>query len=134
LKRADARRYAITAIVATSGVLHFAQPRFYRAIVPRVLGHPREIVAVSGAAELACAAMMTIPRTRRLGGWLTALLLVAVFPANVQAALDGGMDLLAPPLNSPAFAWGRLPLQLPMILLALGVARGAHGDSETKAS
>ncbi|MDP9326291.1 MAG: DoxX family protein [Candidatus Dormibacteraeota bacterium] len=131
MKRADAGRYAITAIVASSGVMHFLRPRFYRAIVPRVLGHKDEIVAVSGAAELACAAMMTIPRTRRLGGWLTALLLVAVFPANVQAALDG-MKLLDPPLNSPAVAWARLPLQLPMILLALGVARGARGNSETE--
>ncbi|HEV3234009.1 MAG TPA: hypothetical protein VG329_05635 [Candidatus Dormibacteraeota bacterium] len=132
MKRADAGRYAITTIMATSGVLHFAQPRFYKAIVPRFLGHEDEIVAVSGAAELACAAMMTVPSTRRLGGWLTTLLLVAVFPANVQAALDGGMKLLDPPLNSPAVAWARLPLQLPMILLALGVARGERRDGDTE--
>jgi uncharacterized membrane protein len=124
VRRAEVGRYAITALMATSGVMHFAQPRFYKAIVPHALGHEGEIVAISGAAELACAAAMTIPQTRRLGGWLTALLLVAVFPANVQAALDGGMQLLDPPLNSPLLAWARLPLQVPMILMAVGVARG----------
>ena len=123
-------RYAITALMATSGVMHFVQPRFYKAIVPHALGHEGEIVAISGAAELACAAMMTVPATRRLGGWLTALLLVAVFPANVQAALDGGMQLLDPPLNSPVLAWARLPLQIPMILMAVGVARRAGPPHE----
>jgi uncharacterized membrane protein len=123
VRRLDPGRYLITALVGASGVLHFVRPRFYTSIVPRAIGHEKELVAISGAAELACAALMTIPRTRRLGGWLTAALLVAVFPANVQAAVDGGMRRLPPPLNTPAAAWARLPLQLPMILMALGVAR-----------
>jgi hypothetical protein len=42
------------------------------------------------------------------------------------------MKLLDPPLNSPAVAWARLPLQLPMILLALGVARGERRDGDTE--
>ena len=128
MRRSDLRRYAITALMATSGVMHFVQPRFYKAIVPHALGHEDEVVLISGAAELVCAAAMTFPPTRRLGGWMTALLLLAVFPANVQAALDGGMHLLNPPLNSPAVAWARLPLQLPMILMALEVARRPGAD------
>ncbi len=131
MRRADLNRYAITALIATSGVLHFVRPRFYKAIVPHALGHEVEVFYISGAAELVCAAAMTIPPTRRLGGWLTALLLVAVFPANVQSALDGGMHLLDPPLDSPALAWARLPLQLPMILMALGVARHKRVDRPT---
>jgi uncharacterized membrane protein len=122
--RADFSRYTITAIVGFSGVLHFAAPAGYRQLVPRTLGHEKEIVAVSGVAELACAAAMTYPKTRRLGGWLTAALLVAVFPANIKAAFEGGMSMLPPPWNSPLVAWARLPFQLPMIMAAVGVGLG----------
>lgn len=111
------------ALMATSGVLHFVAPGGYRRIVPRVLGHDRELVAASGAAELLCAAMMLLPRTRVAGGWLTALVLIAVFPANVQMALDGGVPGAGFPLGSPLVAWLRLPVQLPLILAARRVAR-----------
>jgi uncharacterized membrane protein len=103
-------------------------PRFYRPIVPRALGHEQEIVLVSGAAEIACAAMMVLPRTRRLGGWLTAALLLAVWPANFQQAFDGLSYSPTGPLASPALPWLRLPLQIPMILMAIGVAR--HDDRD----
>lgn len=46
-------------------------------------------------------------------------MLIGVFPANIQAALDGGMKDLDPPMNSAAVAWARLPLQIPMIWAAL---------------
>ena len=82
-------RYFLVGIVGGSGVLHFVIPRFYRPTVPRALGHAQEIVLVSGAAEIACAAMLVVPRTRRAGGLLTAALLVAVWPANLQQAIDG---------------------------------------------
>jgi uncharacterized membrane protein len=113
---------AMIVLLGGSGVLHFAIPEGYRRIVPHALGHEREIVALSGAAEIGCAAMMLAPRTRRSGGWLTAALLVAIFPANVQMALDGGMAGAGFPLRSAAAAWARLPLQLPLVWAALRVA------------
>ncbi len=72
-----------------------------------------------------CAALLALPRTRRFGAWATAALFVAVFPANVQMALDSGhADASAShPLNNAALAWLRLPLQLPLILWALSVRR-----------
>jgi uncharacterized membrane protein len=103
-------------------------PQFYRPTVPHVLGHEQEIVLASGAAELACAAMLVVPRTRRLGGWLTAALLLAVWPANFQQAIDGVPYGRTGPLSSPALLWWRLPLQIPMILMAIGVARHGAGD------
>jgi uncharacterized membrane protein len=106
-----------------SGVLHLKSPRFYRRIVPRALGHQSEIVFVSGLAELACALAMLAPPTRRLGGWATAALLVAVFPANVQMALDGSIPGAGFPMGSPTASWLRLPLQIPLVLMALEVAR-----------
>ena len=52
-------------------------------------------------------------RTRRLGGLLAAATFVGVFPANVKAALDGGMAHLDPPMNSRSSPWLRLPLPGP---------------------
>lgn len=116
-------RYLLMGIMGLSGVLHLLVPRPYRSIVPGAVPYKDEVVLISGLAEIGCAALLAVPRTRRVGGWLTAALLVAVFPANVSAALAGGYRGLQPPLNSPAAAWLRLPLQLPLLLMALGIAR-----------
>lgn len=112
----------LAALLTVGGTAHFARPIFFDAIVPRVLpGPPRLWTQVSGAAELAVAAAITVPRTRRLGGLAAAGLFVAVFPANVQMAMDWSD-------RSPrerAIAYGRLPLQLPLIRWALRVRRDA---------
>ncbi len=62
---------------------------------------------------------------RRAGRWLTAALFVAVFPANVQMALDAGTEHQAVP-HMPTgrfrlIAFARLPLQL--VAWAVRVAR-----------
>ncbi len=77
-----------------------------------------DAIAASGAAEIVGGALLAHPRTRRLGGWVCAALLVVVFPANVQMALDGGLAGSRSVLGSPAAAWVRLPLQVPLVLWA----------------
>lgn len=105
-----------------AGATHFAAPRFYDAIVPhRLPGSPRTWTLVSGVAELACALALARPRTRRLGAAAAALLFVAVFPANVQMAIDWR----GRPLPDRLVAYGRLPLQVQLVIWALRV-RAAH--------
>lgn len=116
-------RLALVAVMVTAGVLHFVIPDTYARIVPRSLGDPRTIVYVSGVAEAAAGVLLAVPRTRRLGGWCTAAVLVAVFPANVQMAFDAGVEGATGALASPLVAWLRLPLQLPLIAWALTHAR-----------
>lgn len=117
----------IAGLMAASGTLHLVTPGFYRRIVPRVIGHPAEVVALSGVCELACAALLLMPSTRRVGAWATAALLVAVFPANLQMALDGGLDGAPFPAGNAVAAWLRLPLQLPLVLWALRLRDDAGG-------
>lgn len=124
--RANATALGLAALLATAGTTHFISPGFYEPIVPRPLGSARAWVFGSGVVELAAAALVAVPRTRRFGGLLAAATFVGVFPANVKAALDGGMTHLDPPMNSPAAAWLRLPLQAPLVLWALRVARRAR--------
>ena len=113
----------LVGIFAVSGVLHFVAPKAYEAMVPKPLPRKRELVQVSGVAEFVCAGMMLHPRTKRVGGLASAGLLAAVFPANVQMTLDTARDSRKPWW----FTLGtvlRLPLQLPMIRVALKAARG----------
>ena len=56
-------------------------------------------------------------RTRRLGGWATAALFVAVFPGNVT------MVVTARTPRARAVTLARLPLQVPLVLWAVRVAR-----------
>ncbi|WCO65914.1 DoxX-like family protein [Iamia majanohamensis] len=105
------------------GVLHFVSPGVFERIVPRVLGHAKELVYLSGVVEIASGVLIAVPRTRRTGALLAAATMVAVYPANWQMALDAGW----PPRGAEGWgAWIRLPFQVPMVWLALRVARRAQ--------
>ncbi|HET6296951.1 MAG TPA: DoxX family protein [Kribbella sp.] len=110
----------LAALFAVSGVLHFAKPEPYERIVPHQLPAKKKLVYASGAAELACAAGLLHPRSRRLAGLTSAALLVAIFPANVQMALD--LNRKGSP-RAKTIAFARLPLQLPLIRTALKASR-----------
>ncbi|NEW25337.1 DoxX family protein [Nocardia cyriacigeorgica] len=107
------------------GVLHFVVPKPFDSIVPPTLpGRARGYTYASGVAEIGVATALAVPRTRRLGGRLAAALFVAVFPANIQFAVDS--------MSSSKASWPiklisvlRLPLQIPMITTALSVSRRA---------
>jgi uncharacterized membrane protein len=105
----------VAAILGTAGVAHFAVPKAFDSVVPSWMpGDPRITTYVSGVTELASAALVMFPKTRRVGGMAALATFIAVYPANIWAALDGGMKDAPAPLNSAAAAWVRLPLQFPM--------------------
>jgi len=109
---------ALSVFVGLAGVMHFVKPGFFDAIVPEALpGAPRAWTYGSGVAELAVAGAIARPTSRRLGGLAAAALFVAVFPANVQAAID------ARTTAEKAVTWIRLPLQVPLVRWALKVRR-----------
>ena len=113
---------ALAGLLASAAVTHVVAPKQYDAIVPRSLpGSPRMWTYVSGAAELAVAVAIANPKSRRQGSLAAAALFVAVFPANVKMARDWN-DRPAP---ARAAAWGRLPLQVPLVWWALKVAGNA---------
>ena len=122
LLRSPALAFGLAGLLGVAGVSHFAIPRFYDATVPHALPGPaRAWTLASGVVELACAAAVALPRTRRLGATAAAVLFVAVFPANIQMAVDWRSR----PAVEQAIAYGRLPLQIPLVLWALAVRRGS---------
>ncbi|MEJ3656711.1 hypothetical protein WEH80_27505 [Actinomycetes bacterium KLBMP 9759] len=102
------------------GVLHFLAPGPFDALVPRQIpGSARFWTLASGVAEIGVGVAVAVPRTRRAGGLAAAGLFTAVFPANVKMALDWSD-------RSPrerVIAYGRLPLQIPLVLWALKVRK-----------
>jgi uncharacterized membrane protein len=112
------RRALLAAFFTLAGGLHFARPKPYEAIVPPLLQPwKREIVALSGVAELSGAALVAPAASRHLGRWWLLALLAAVFPANVHMAANPeqivGLDLDELPRW---LLWARLPLQ-PLLML-----------------
>jgi uncharacterized membrane protein len=110
---------ALAAVFLGSGIVHLVRPQAFASIMPRAIPeeHHTKLIFASGVAELVCAAGLTW-RTR----WAAAAsiaTLAAVFPANVQMALDAGTERNRGPSDSRAVAWGRLPLQLVMAWAAL---------------
>jgi uncharacterized membrane protein len=104
------------ALYITAGALHFLITRRYVAIMPPYLPAPRELVLISGAAEIAggLGVLAPGPRIRHAAAWGLVALLVAVMPANLQMALKP----TAFPSIPAWLLWIRLPLQVPLIYWA----------------
>lgn len=122
--------YLMSAVYVVAGVLHLLAPEPFERIVPRELPAPRGLVYLSGLAEIALGIGVLYPRTRRRSAKGLVLLLLAVFPANVNMAVR---DVGANPFPERAEGlynaalWIRLPLQGVLIAWAWWYARG---DSE----
>jgi len=112
-------RLALAAFMFGAGVTHFVAPGFYERVVPAWAGNARFHVVWSGAAEILAGTLLAVPRTRRIGAWFTLMILVAVYPANIQMVIDAGRPRDA----EGVVAWVRLPLQLPMLWAALRQTR-----------
>jgi uncharacterized membrane protein len=104
-------RHLASGFWVLAGVMHFVIPRQYEAMVPSSLKKWRkELVVVSGVAEIAGGLMVLPEGTRRAGRWWLLSTLAAVYPANIEMALNADKY----PKLPPAALWGRLPLQFAM--------------------
>jgi uncharacterized membrane protein len=101
-------------------------------IVPRALGNAELYVFCSGIAEILAGVLLLIPATRRFGAKFTAVLLIAVFPANVQMALDGAVPDRGFLAGSDLMLWLRLPVQPLLIYWAWTFAKHRAEVTETR--
>ena len=114
-------RWGLTIFMAVAGINHFVHPAPYLGMMPEVLPAHLTLVYVSGVAEILGGLGLILPATRRLAAWGLIALLIAVFPANLNMALN---HLPLGPHVLPTWAlWGRLPLQLLMIWWAASFTR-----------
>ena len=120
-----ASRLALAALFSVTGTAHVVAPGPFEHIVPGWLpGSAPAWNRAATVAELTCALLLAGRRTSHAGGAAATATLAAVWVANVQAAVDGGYDMLPGPLGSRGVAWIRVPLQLPLLWWAWTLWRG----------
>ena len=68
--------------------MHFVRPDFFEAIVPRWFPDPKLANQASGAAEIALGLGMFHPRTRPIAARGLLYLTAAVYPANLDMAMN----------------------------------------------
>ena len=106
-------RGLLDSIFVVAGVLHFLAPGGYERIVPPYLPLHRELVYLSGAAEILGGLGLLPKRTRCAAGIGLVLLLITVWPANLQMLNDARAS--QEPRWWLALLWARLPLQVVLI-------------------
>ena len=117
-------RWVMVVFMVASGIGHFVVTDSYAAMVPASFPNPRLLVWVSGVAELAGGIGLLIPSLRRAASIGIIALLIAIFPANVNMAVNH----ISPPGThmSPLALWLRLPFQALFIIWAWWVGRPAR--------
>jgi uncharacterized membrane protein len=116
-------RWLLAALFVIAGAMHFILPAAYERILPPFLpqlflSHRFAVIALTGVAEIAGGLGLLWEPTRRAAAISLALLLIAVFPANLWMATSNTQSGVA-----QWALWLRLPLQLPLIWWALLYAR-----------
>ena len=94
-----------------AGINHFRSAGFYHKIMPPYLPYSYPLIYISGFIEALLGVLLLFKKTRNFAAWGLVVLLIAVFPANIQMLVNYISE------NNPRLwvAIVRLPLQLPLI-------------------
>jgi uncharacterized membrane protein len=106
--------YLMTLLYVAAGINHFIHPDMYLQMMPPYLPWHTALVSISGICEIVFALLLLPVSTRKWGAWCIILLLVAVFPANIQMSINYARAA------NPDF-WLTL-LRLPIQILLIGWA------------
>ncbi|HLC83112.1 MAG TPA: DoxX family protein [Bacteroidia bacterium] len=106
--------YFMALVYVAAGVYHFVNPKLYLKIMPPYLPFHLQLIYISGVIEIALGILLIPEGTRSIAAWLIIAMLIAIFPANIQMAINFWQK------NSPSLwmAIARLPLQGVLIWMA----------------
>lgn len=115
-KNRELLRVILAMSIIVVGVTHFAIPDPYVRIVPPQLPYPLQLVYVSGFFEILGGIGLLLPPVSRAAAWGLIALFIAVFPANINMAVNHIKIEHIP--DSPWFQVVRLPFQAVLITWA----------------
>ena len=125
----DAGRYALVVMFLFTAAAHFTSMKHdFVAMIPEPLPRGLWVIYLTGVLEIAGAIGLLIPRFRRVAAICLIILVLAMFPANVNAALNG-IPLRG---RAPTSLWLRLPMQLLFIWLLWWTSIGKPSGAQTK--
>lgn len=110
-------------LVVSGVLLHFFRMSVTASIIPPVFPARPFLVVLTGVLEIAGAISLFVPRLRRAAAFWIAIMMVAIFPANIFAAgkVVGGLQFPSVPV--------RLAMQIAYVALVLlagyGIPRAA---------
>lgn len=84
----DVLRVVLAICIVVAGVLHFAITEPFVRIVPDVLPAPTALVYISGVIEIALGLALLVPTLQTLAAWGLIALFIAVYPANINMAVN----------------------------------------------
>jgi uncharacterized membrane protein len=117
-----ALRWLLTLAMVTVGIGHFVLEDEFVRMVPSFLPAPSLLVYISGVAEIVLAVGLQIERVRRIAAWGLVALYIAVFPANINMAVNNISPMRIH--SSQLGLWLRLPFQALFIAWAWWYTRG----------
>ena len=97
------------------GIMHIVNPSSLSYMIEGFLPYSAAIVVVTGAVEILLALFFPFRKWSKIAGWAIIIYLVAIFPANINVAINhlsapGGLP------STPFYTWSRLFFQ-PLYIL-----------------
>ena len=89
-------------LLISAVLLHFLRPTITASIIPPVFPARHFLVLLTGVLEIAGAMGLFVPSLRRPAAFCIAIMMIAIFPANVYAAgkVVGGLRMPGVPLRT----------------------------------
>lgn len=115
-KNKEVLRVILAVCIIVAGILHFAVPDPFIRIVPGFLPYPAALVYISGVIEIGLGITLLLPPVSQLAAWGLVALFIAVYPANLNMAING-IEIAGIP-NTWWFQAIRLPFQFVLIAWA----------------
>ena len=119
-------RTLLAILYAVAGILHIALPAPFLSITPHWVPWPATVIFITGVCEIAGSIGLFVPRFQKAAGLALACYAVAVFPANINHAMQD-MSLASPVLG----LWYHIPrlaLQPILVWAALYATNDMHKD------
>ncbi|HEX6982048.1 MAG TPA: hypothetical protein VF181_04750 [Balneolaceae bacterium] len=110
----ETHKYLLTTIFITAGIFHFIKPQVFAGIIPDFIPYHLTLVYISGVAEILGGIGILWHQTEAIAAWGLIILLIAVFPANINMAVEAVQKLGYASWYSVATIL-RLPLQFVLI-------------------
>ncbi len=131
-KNKELLRVILAATIIFVGTLHFLVPQPFVKIMPSQLPYPLGLVYLSGFYEILGGIGLLVPPLSQAAAWGLIALFIAVYPANINMAVNHIKIESIPYSGSPLFQAIRLPLQGVLIAWAYWYTKPA--DKEKQAS
>ena len=84
----EALLYVMSMLYTAAGVYHFVNPRMYLKMMPKYLPWHLALVYLSGVLEIALGLLLIPEATRPFAAWGIIVMLLAIFPANIQMTVN----------------------------------------------